>query len=300
MEEKQKKAIDVLYNVFTDHYENWIRRRRLRKQFLEESAYKSQFFALWAMNDFYVLINRIQPSAFVSQTLYENALNQTSYLDAQMFLFDKSKALLISNPDRSSVPRNLNQSFQSNLTAKTKKSDIQKPNKTKNYDQQTIENLNEEKLFSDLSVKDTCDLFSKIMCAHDLSNEINQKEDKKSNIHEDDLDDSSQYGQVSSSDFIEIATVIFAKFKYAIVIAHRGKQWTQLQNVCKLMFNCINTFLVRLPPVTHNNRRMHKINDIWKSLLPCIYIAAENLLDMVFYATPIEVHNYILQRFYLV
>ena len=41
--------------------------------------------------------------------------------------------------------------------------------------------------------------------------------------------------------------------------------------------------------VTQHGQKAYKINDLWRSLIPSIYIAAENLLDMLFYASPIEV-----------
>ncbi len=59
--------------------------------------------------------------------------------------------------------------------------------------------------------------------------------------------------------------------------------------VCKLMFNCINTLIIYLPAVSYNNRKIFKLNDLWRNLYSCIYIAAECLLDMMFVAVPIEV-----------
>jgi hypothetical protein len=294
LEEKQKKAIDVLYNMFTVKYEDWIRRRKLRKQFMEESAFKSQFFALWALNDFYILINRIQPSSALEHAFFENQVNSSSYLDAQLFLFEKNKALLLPSNGMLHL-RYPNQSVVSNLTSKSKKPETSKSNntdKSKQIDTNfSINNqLNEEKLISDLSIKDTSDLFAKIMCAYDQSNQHNNSTFKSIQENDDnDLENSSHTGVLYSADFVEMATTLFNKFKYSIVIAHRGKQWTQLQNVCKLMFNCMNAFLVRLPAATNKNKRLYKIDDLWKSLLPSIYIAAENLLDMLFYTSPIEV-----------
>ncbi len=294
LEEKQKKAIDVLYNVFIVKYEDWIRRRKLRKQFMEESAFKSQFFALWALNDFYVLINRIQPPSALEHAYFENQINSSSYLDAQLFLFEKNKALLLGSNIFSDLVYQ-NQSVASNLTSKSKKPETSKSNntnKSKQIDNNiSVNQTNEEKLISDLSIKDTCDLFSKIMCAYDQSNQTNNSTIKSiQDNEENDLEDSSQFGVLNSADFVEMASTLFNKFKYSIVIAHRGKQWTQLQNVCKLMFNCMNAFLVRLPAATNKNKKLYKINDLWKSLLPSIYLAAENLLDMLFYTSPIEVN----------
>ena len=96
---------------------------------------------------------------------------------------------------------------------------------------------------------------------------------------------------LSSNDFADMASQVFIKFKRSIVIAHRYKQWTQLQNACKLMYNCVNTLIVFLPGVSFNNRKLFRLNDLWRSVYPCMYLAAENLLDMIFYTIPIEVRN---------
>jgi hypothetical protein len=93
---------------------------------------------------------------------------------------------------------------------------------------------------------------------------------------------------ITPNEFVEFAMSIFNKFKIAVVVAHRGKQWTQLQNICKLMFNCVNSLLLMLPALTLNNKRLFKLKDLWRCLCPSIYLAAENLLDMMFYASPIE------------
>ncbi len=93
---------------------------------------------------------------------------------------------------------------------------------------------------------------------------------------------------ISSNDFADMALQVFNKFRRSVVIAHRYKQWTQLQNVCKLVFNCINTLVVFLPAISYNNRKLFRIQDVWKSVLPCVYLAAESLLDMIFVTTPIE------------
>ncbi|RNA01418.1 cilia- and flagella-associated 54-like [Brachionus plicatilis] len=72
------------------------------------------------------------------------------------------------------------------------------------------------------------------------------------------------------------------------VIAHRGKQWTQLQNTCKLMFNCINSFILFLPALTATHKKQFRIRDLWRSMSLSIYLAADNLLDMLFLTNPIE------------
>jgi len=97
LEEKQKAAIHTLYDLFLDRYEQWQRRVRLRRIFQEESAHKSQFYAVWALNCFSQLMTRINQSSPQNRMNYLHRLGTSSYLDPQQFLFDKNYALIIAN-----------------------------------------------------------------------------------------------------------------------------------------------------------------------------------------------------------
>ena len=92
------------------------------------------------------------------------------------------------------------------------------------------------------------------------------------------------------AEFLELLNRIFDKFKHAAVVAYRGKQWIQLQNVAKLMFNCMSSLMVNLPAMTNQqNKKVFCVQDLWIAISPFIYIVAENLLDMLIQTTPIDV-----------
>ena len=61
------------------------------------------------------------------------------------------------------------------------------------------------------------------------------------------------------------------------------------------MLNCINTLLVVLPAISFNNRKVFNMNDLWSVLVPNLYIAAENLLDMLTFNSSKKV-DFVLQR----
>ena len=86
LEEKQKTAIHTLYDLLGDKYENWQRRIKLRRVFQEESAHKSQFYAVWALNSFAVLMNRVNQSSPQNRMNYLHRLGASSYL-GNFFLF---------------------------------------------------------------------------------------------------------------------------------------------------------------------------------------------------------------------
>ena len=89
LEEKQKNAINVLYDLFPERYENWQKRIKMRRIFNEESAHKSQFYAVWALNNFSLLMTRINQSSPQNRMNYLHRLGTSSHLDAQQFLLDR-------------------------------------------------------------------------------------------------------------------------------------------------------------------------------------------------------------------
>ena len=46
--------------------------------------------------------------------------------------------------------------------------------------------------------------------------------------------------------------------------------------------------MIYLPAISNNNHKVFCINDLWEVLSPCIYIAAESLLDMLHLNVPVS------------
>lgn len=272
LEERQKAAIDILYDLIPDMYDKWTRRKKLRKIFQEESAFKSQFYVILALNNFSQLMNRLETSSTQNRTNFMERFYSSSYLDPGMFLFDKINALLVNFDEYDLVNDPMMQ--------KAKRSEMIRlgmPSKSTSS-KSSASSSDSDKLFE---IKDTADLISEVLTGLDG---FYLKDDSNKSYSSTD----SQRTHVRSAEFVEFASNIFNKFKTATVIAYRGKQWTQLQNACRLMFNCINSFMHIIPAVTFNGKKMFKIRDLWRSLAPAIYIAADNLLEMLFVTFPIE------------
>lgn len=283
LEEKQKKAIDAIYDIFPERYENWMRRTRLRRLFQEESAHKSQFYVIWALNNFAILMNRVYQSSPQNNMHFLQRLNSSSYLDARMFLFDKNNALISGIDDKAGHKSKRNQVKQ----PKNSKDSSHSPNKIANASATTTMQPQEEKLHE---LKDTAEILADVISGIEYAPEHGDR--RYSNFHSADSDHPrGPQHPISVNEFNEHANNIFSKFKRAVVIAHRFKQWTQLQNICKLMFNCINSLLNALPAVSFNNRRLFKLNDLFKVVVPACYLASENLLDMIFYTSSIDVSS---------
>ena len=93
LEDKQKAAIDKIYDIFPDMHENWMRRKRLRRLLHEESTFKAQFYTIWALNEFSTLMNRLNQPA--SEKIFSN-----DFIEPQYFLFDTNNCLLLSEENR--------------------------------------------------------------------------------------------------------------------------------------------------------------------------------------------------------
>lgn len=102
LEERQKHAIDVLYELLPERYETTSRRRKLRKLFHEEAAFKSHFFAVWALNTFSALRNRVMNGACRQKVM------SSEYIDPLAFMIDNSAALFKINQDLVSSKSNNN------------------------------------------------------------------------------------------------------------------------------------------------------------------------------------------------
>jgi hypothetical protein len=108
---------------------------------MEEAAFKSQFYVVWALNNFSVLMSRIQTSSPQNCANFTQRLNHYSYLDPQMFLFDKNNAFIMNieeYDDKNDGSSMLQKSQKSNKLARSIKDDASRSRSpTKSLAQQT-------------------------------------------------------------------------------------------------------------------------------------------------------------------
>jgi hypothetical protein len=280
--------------LLPERYESWCRRRKLRKILQDESAQKAQLFVIIAMNNYGLLMHRIQASL----PGLVHRLNNSYYFDPQMFLFDKCNALIHVGVDgqdsgnkltdsstrvalKDSKPKAGKSTTKKEISPEAKKAS-RSPGKPRNERDPITDEKNND-------YKDVSDLLAGVISGLDQNaGDMSGKMSKLLELQAQEVAKKAP-SPLSPSDFTEVATNIFDKFRYAVVIEHRAKQWTQLQNTCKLMFNCINTMLTYMPAMLFNNRKAYTLKDLWLSIHATMYMAADNLLDMLFNAVPMEV-----------
>jgi hypothetical protein len=206
LEEKQKRAIDIIYDLFPERYENWMRRTKLRRLFQEESAFKSQFYVIWALNNFAILMNRIHQSSPQNHMNFMQRLYNSSCIDAQQFLFDKNNALVIPFDE-------INEKGKSKRTlAKAKpKNSFTRPTDSSSSPTRNV--AADEKLYE---LKDVSEILADIISGIDPGNDEDPR--RNSNYHSADSDHpKGPQHPIGVSEFNDLANNIFSKFKRAIV-----------------------------------------------------------------------------------
>ena len=210
LEEKQKAAIDAIYDLFPEKYETWTRRKKLRRLFQEESSFKSQFFLTWALNLFGILANRMRQSSPQNQANFMQRLYSVSYLDPQQFLFDKNNALLMPCEDGSD-------STDAKGLGKSKKSVGGKGGRRESP-VKGLQPKNSETTFAgdekSFELKDTSDLIADMISGVE---NLEKRDDAKSTFASTEYQLDGIKVPISNAEFVEMANNMFTKFKNSIV-----------------------------------------------------------------------------------
>lgn len=311
IEDLQKSAIDKIYDLFPGMHEMWLRRRRLRRLVNEECAFKAQFYSIWAQASFGILINRLQQTLNPIESVVLTKIATPDYLDPQQFLFDVNATLIVSKENRNNKgllkkDNQLEECATSSIFPQTNAKLKQKtprppanelvPTKAK-LSQQSKASIrlqanrikNASLILKDrqFESKDTSELIADALLGIETKDDQQDQAAAVNKSQSKDPTKSQIMPQINFKDIVDSLNSIFFRYKQAIVNAHRGKEWTLLQNICKCLWNSINTLITYLPSFAHENQVL-KLNEFWTILYPCIYLAADNLLDMLFYTSPLE------------
>ena len=217
-------------------YESWVRRKKLRRIFNEESAHKSQFYAIWALNNFSILVNRVQQNSPQGRTNFVNRFNSSDNLDPQLFFFDKAKILLLpiedQGDDNLKNEKTNQSSYNSNTLSLRSKKAIVKVNKLTNMGDDSKMILRSNQMDADLNaslvddlsgVRDTSEIIAMMLAGMEY---IEPKDEFKSISFIGDLavtqEPASNNIKTSTSaltvgEYTELTHRVFDKFKHASV-----------------------------------------------------------------------------------
>ncbi|RNA01420.1 cilia- and flagella-associated 54 [Brachionus plicatilis] len=201
LEEKQKTAIDLLYDQLPDLYEKWCRRKKFRKILQEESAFKSQFFSINALSNFSQMMNRVNLNS--SKNYPFEKVNSISYLDPQNFLFDRANVIIMNFEELPLIK-------QESLTVKQKKSEpkVNRAHASPSKVSKISHSLSDEKA----EIKDTAELIADIL--NGIESQVSGEETTRSTTDSD----SSKRSKFSIGEFVDLSSNIFDRFKIAVVV----------------------------------------------------------------------------------
>jgi hypothetical protein len=296
LEERQKKAIDSLNEHLLLMYQIWQKRKKLRRFYQEESPFKSQFYSIWALNNFVSLMNKLKEQEQQERSTFAAYLHDSSHIDPQQFLLDVNCVLLAENSSNSS---NINNN---NSISKT----VTKPN----TNQSETRSLKGKSMGHRHAANVTKSL-NRIVDGHDRDQSQANKAAEVlcqtlSGVCMDGTDSrahSPLKSTLSQADILSyLSDNVFARFRKALTFAHRGKQWIQLQNICKLILNCLSTLLIEITTSAASRAQQRppktiKISHLWKVLCSCMHFGSDYLLDMLILATPIKVELFWIEFF---
>ncbi len=237
MEERQKEAIDKIFDLFPEMYDKWVRKRRLRRLLNDESPFRSQFAAIWALSHFGLFISRLQQ--FQTDYALSVKLNDSQYLDPQRFLFDFNNCLIVSdvnrhnasllkaNADDAEQQAHIVQQQQQQQHTKLHKSDLKPDGCTKSQTAKSAvkqsQNFKESKMSAkNQEYKDTSDLLAQILSGFDK--QMEEKQHIESRLNRD-----KSQSRVNTNVSINLGGFtyivdslkgIFGKFEKSIVYLH--------------------------------------------------------------------------------
>jgi hypothetical protein len=235
--------VDKIYDLFPDVHKAWMNRRKLRRIFNEEAAFKAQFYNIWALAIFGQVMAKVQENGKQLDQASANRLYSTDYMDPQKFLFDSSNCMAVSFEQRHSDGLFRNESFKFEedehgkllpvppLKARhsqSKSTSTKLSNKANLVSKSlSFKPMTQERVFG---IKDTCELISDAF--NGLDTEIHNQRlanlkvpntngkgnnQRFSNVNNN-LTSNSSTSSLNLPEIAELIRKCFTKFKHAAVI----------------------------------------------------------------------------------
>ncbi|XP_026548471.1 cilia- and flagella-associated protein 54 [Notechis scutatus] len=301
IEEKRKIAFEILIiklNICSDVY---IRRRRFRRLYNEEMPWRAQLNIYLAIVHFSLFKKRAQELCNTENFVQ----SPDSYHDVnpEIFSFSNSGTIIIASEEEITDIKHL--SFKRTLSGKiSKKTDTPDPTSPA-FDNglslpassPTLQSISPDTVSSS-SIHDHNNCLSPEIDAMSESSELTQlsasepvfSPDRSSKLSDRDTPRLTQgYIPVKErekatcySAVLEHFTKTFLYFRRAVVVAHRGRHWTLLQNACRDLWNYTREIqiIIKHSGSFHAPFPVNKeifLKTIW---LP-YYLASDTLLDMI-------------------
>ncbi|XP_064604908.1 cilia- and flagella-associated protein 54-like isoform X2 [Liolophura sinensis] len=261
-------ALDTLTLHFPELYRSFLRRRRLRKLITEEMPYLVQMNILQGMSQFNDLLQKLEKREKVLGSA-ANKVFRTSFLDQEWFTLETTGTLIVGWEGGPTAPvdRLSNHSLLAALDladrqeAKTTGIEIAAAAATGHAP--TTLNVIAEALFEDTPRTYRSDIGPY---------KPDHKQHKEPTVT-----------TLTTKVTTECLEKTFMFFTRAVVLAHRGRHWTLLQNASRALWNCIHTAMLRAYTPTTSSQDAGLVSmDILRALMwEPLSMASLCILDMI-------------------
>ncbi|CAG5130606.1 unnamed protein product, partial [Candidula unifasciata] len=266
-EEAELKALDILNLHLVDLYKARLNRWKWRQMVASDMPWRSQVNIIQGLCHLNLLLMKIRNR----ETIIGSSVYRTSYLDHEWFTLETVGVMVagwIGGPSKS-LP---------GLDTDNRLEDLE-------FHQARLHERMLEKQTTSLIEYAAAEVTEQVVPvviskAPEIEETPRTARSDKSHVlaetkHETDL--------LTAGATMKILTNMFSCFRRAVVLAHRGKHWTLLQNASRTMWNCTHTVLLHACAVDHSSGDHGLLTvDLLQSILwQPFYAASDCLLDMM-------------------
>ncbi|XP_068129765.1 cilia- and flagella-associated protein 54 [Hyperolius riggenbachi] len=253
-EELEKKAFTALTTLLTPIVGRYIKRKRLIQASIEEMPWRAQMNLILAQTHFSLFKKKLSQLCGEEMACVQR---NSSYrvLDPELFTLHHAGTVV--------------------MATETKPGDEQEPSPGHLHPSLKLDLPPDAKLtdsadYSEPSTKRSDADTPRTQMTNDTDfSAPSEKEQEKLNI--------------SSVILLEHLGKVFDHLKKAVVLAHRGGQWTLLQNVCRVLWNLVIELQMFAKGIDATGGSFPITKDVLRSeiWIP-FYVAADSILDMIF------------------
>lgn len=282
-EDAELKALDALTVYFVDMYQGMTRRRRLRRITVDEMPWRCQLNLVQGLSQFGAFLQKLEMREKVLGSSSSN-MYRTSFLDHEWFTFETCGTLVVGwegGPARRTSGR---------LALEVAEDEMEE------MEGEMMESVRHLDLATEDRPKTTGIEFAAAAATgsapppmYPIPPEVmdtprtyrsEPERDRKVEVKAVDPESSP----LSTQATITAVQKTFAYFKRSVVLAHRGKHWTLLQNGARALWNCLHTAMLRALTLAPEGQEpglltMARLGELaWHP----VYMATDCLLDMLF------------------
>ncbi|XP_074644089.1 cilia- and flagella-associated protein 54-like [Tubulanus polymorphus] len=275
----KREAMEVLTNYLPDIVHSYLRRKKLRKVCVDEMPWRAQLNNLQGLSQFGVFMQKLELMEKMGGNMNSNSY-RTSFLDLEWFTLETTGTLIVGwdgGPSRQATKMDLYTDDVPHIIPKKTKGSVGKlsdgPVKMSAVERAAAISTGILPPAAFPVIEEGEETPRTYRSEETVSMPRSRKADPKIDM------DAINILTPKSAETMLKKTFNF--FQRSIVLAHRGKHWTSLQNACRGLWNCAHNALLRTAQSSQNPTGLLTFQALRLIVLPAFYTAADCLLEML-------------------